>query len=108
MKSAIVGLLLLVPLPAQDQPYTLIMAPETELDDLYAVYRPLLAHELAVRQVDDPADLYKFLYQAVMGPAHAGLTEEGARAWLDQEWEEVAREPAPPSDRWPLWEPWRR
>jgi hypothetical protein len=104
MTPAILGLLLLATVPARGQPYTLIMAPETELDDLYAAYRPLLAHELEARQVDDPADLYKFLYQAVMGPAHTGLTEEGARAWLDEEWEEMAREPTPPSDRWPLWE----
>ncbi len=104
---ALLSLLVLLPAPVPAQPHTLIMAPATELDDLYAAFRPLLARELEERRVDDPADLYKFLYQAVMGPAHAGLTEAGAREWLDREWEEMAGEPASPADGWPLWEPLR-
>jgi hypothetical protein len=103
----ILSLLFLLSAPAAAQPYTLIMASTTELDDLYAAYRPLLAQELEIRQVDDPADLYKFLYQAMMGPAHTGLTEEGALSWLEQEWNQMAGEPVPPADRWPLWEPLR-
>jgi hypothetical protein len=64
----------------------------TDLDNLYARFRPLLVKELRERQIDDPADLYKFLYQGVMGPAHARVDEEAAFNWLHREWQEIANQ----------------
>jgi hypothetical protein len=64
-----------------------------ELDSLYVKFRPLLEHELATREVTCPDDLYKFLFQGVMGPAHATINLEAAQSWLDAEWQEL---PPPP------------
>lgn len=55
----------------------------------YGEWRPLLGRQLAERRLDDPVDLYKFLFQGVMGPRHAGLTEAAALAWLEREWAEL-------------------
>jgi hypothetical protein len=59
----------------------------------YAAWRPLLADELVTHAVSDPRDLYKFLYQGVMGPGHAGADSAHLRLWLDREWVEL-----PPDD----------
>jgi hypothetical protein len=55
----------------------------------YLAWRPLLAQELAVHDVRDPHDLYKFLHQGVMGPGHAGADSAHLRVWLDREWAEM-------------------
>lgn len=55
----------------------------------YAAWRPLLAAELARGSVDSPRDLYKFLHQGVLGPAHAVPDAAHARGWLDREWAEL-------------------
>jgi hypothetical protein len=55
----------------------------------YLAWRPLLAQELAERDVRDPEDLYKFLHQGVMGPGHAGADSAHLRVWLDREWDEM-------------------
>ncbi len=57
-----------------------------ELDLMYAEFRPLLIRELQWREVGQPQDLYKFLYQAVMGPAHVQIDADHAVAWLQSEW----------------------
>jgi hypothetical protein len=56
---------------------------------LYAEVRPLLQVEITERDVTDPADLYKFLFQGVMGPAHAIDDEKEALAWLREEWAQL-------------------
>lgn len=67
----------------------------------YPSWRPLLVAELAAHAGDiEAADLYKFLHQGVMGPAHAVLDTARARAWLEREWREAVRQPA--GDRPPL------
>ena len=55
----------------------------------YAHWRPLLAAELARAAVDRPDDLYKFLHQGVMGPAHAVPDAAHAIGWLQGEWSET-------------------
>jgi len=65
-----------------------------DLDAMYAGFRPVLAHELMERQIGRPADLYKFLFQGVMGPAHAVVSEQMARDWLHREWQEIADQEA--------------
>jgi hypothetical protein len=65
-----------------------------QLDSLYARYRPLLRQELVARRLGHPDDLYKLLFQAEMGPAHA-VSDTMALDWLVHEWEELpARQPA--------------
>ena len=62
----------------------------------YGDWRPLLAAELATRSIDRPQDLYKFLHQGVLGPAHAVVDVQKARRWLAREWSQLAeRDPAP-------------
>ena len=63
----------------------------------YARWRPLLAAELARAAVDRPDDLYKFLYQGVMGPAHAVPNAAHALDWLQGEW--AATRSLPPQPR---------
>jgi hypothetical protein len=73
--------------------------------EAYARWRPLLADELARAAVDRPQDLYKFLFQGVMGPAHAVPDAAHARGWLEGEWREL--EAAPVAPRPPLLRPLR-
>ena len=54
----------------------------------YARWRPLLVAELNRAAVDRPDDLYKFLHQGVMGPAHAVPDAAHALGWLQGEWTE--------------------
>jgi len=77
-------------------------------DDLYATYRPLLVRELEELAIDQPADLYKFLYQGVMGPAHADVSEAAALSWLQREWQQIlAQSGKAVRDRLPLCVPLR-
>jgi len=78
-----------------------------ELDHFYAGIRPLLQQELTTREISEPADLYKFLFQSVMGPAHAGIDPDHAQAWLQNEWEEMSAAEPEISPRIPLLEPLR-
>jgi hypothetical protein len=71
----------------------------------YQRWRPLLAAELARAAVDRPEDLYKFLYQGVMGPAHAAPSTDHARSWIAREWTESRGLPA--MNRPPLLQPLR-
>jgi hypothetical protein len=57
--------------------------------DPYQQWRPLLAAEIAARGIDRPDDLYKFLHQGVMGPAHAAPDREHALDWLRREWRDA-------------------
>ncbi len=65
------------------------------LDGHYAALRPLLARHLLDREISDPGDGYKFLYQAVMGPAHAAVSASQALAWLEREWEQLPADEHP-------------
>ncbi len=65
-----------------------------QMRQFYGLYRPLLAAQLATYRIAHPEDLYKFIYQGVMGPAHA-VSEEGALSWLESEWQEL---PGPDQD----------
>lgn len=89
--------------------------PGEELDSLYLGFRALLQRELMARDVTRPDDLYKFLFQAVMGPGHA-VSEEGALGWLESEWQGLpavsagaAGPDSPTSGKaaWPLLQPLR-
>jgi len=55
----------------------------------YAHWRPLLVAELTGAAGDRPDDLYKFLHQGVMGPAHAVPDADHALGWLQGEWSET-------------------
>jgi len=55
-------------------------------DETYARWRPLLAAELVRADITHPDDLYKFVFQGVMGPSHAVPDAAHARQWLDREW----------------------
>lgn len=70
------------------------VATGADLDAMYAEFRPVLARELSARQIARPADLYKFLFQGVMGPAHAVVSEQMARDWLHREWQEIVDQEA--------------
>jgi hypothetical protein len=72
----------------------------------YAAWRPLLARELAEHPVLDARDLYKFVYQGVMGPGHAGADSAHVRLWLDREWAELPQDD-PAAARPPLLVPLR-
>ncbi|HOX25122.1 MAG TPA: hypothetical protein PLL30_05130 [Candidatus Krumholzibacteria bacterium] len=71
-----------------------------EAPDGYAAWRELLAAELDRTGADDPADLYKFLFQGVMGPAHAVDSAGEARRRLQDEWDAAGR--LAPAGRPPL------
>ncbi len=68
---------------------TAVEPADSSRDDLYTAFRPLLARELKDRAIDQPVDLYKYLYQGVMGPAHAEVSEAAALSWLQREWQEI-------------------
>ncbi|MFH1844987.1 MAG: hypothetical protein ABIF77_17495 [bacterium] len=79
-----------LPLPPDEAVVTSVeSATDRVQSELYAGFRPLLHHELESRQVASPDDLYKFLFQGVMGPAHAHIDEDLARGWLEREWDEL-------------------
>ena len=60
----------------------------------YAAWRPLLAAELERSAGAVQAeDLYKFLHQGVLGPAHAVVDTIRVRAWLQREWTETGTLP---------------
>jgi hypothetical protein len=63
-------------------------------DAAYTQWRPLLAAELTRAAIDRPDDLYKFLFQGVMGPAHAVPDAAHVRQWLSREWTEARGLPA--------------
>ncbi len=57
-------------------------------DTLYAAWRPLLAAELQRADARlQPQDVYKFLHQGVLGPAHAVTDTAAVRARLLREWQ---------------------
>ena len=60
-----------------------------ELDQLYTEFRLLIAGEIDRRDITDPADVYKFLYQGVMGPSHAYVSPGAALQWLENEWQQL-------------------
>jgi len=61
----------------------------------YAAWRPLLAAELERSAGAVQAeDLYKFLHQGVLGPAHAVVDTAPVRAWLQREWAQTVSLPA--------------
>ncbi len=71
----------------------------------YDQWRPLLAAELDRALIDSPDDLYKFLHQGIMGPAHAVPDAAHALGWLRREWDELPA--VTPDDRPPLLAPLR-
>jgi hypothetical protein len=83
-----------------------ISAEPVTVAEEYQAWRPLLAAELVAHAgAVQAADLYKFLHQGVMGPAHAILDTARARTWLAREWHEAAGQPG--DDRPPLLLPLR-
>lgn len=80
-----------------------VVAPEAvappgpvDLDAVYARWRPLLQHE-AAEPGAAAEDVYKLLFQGLLGPAHAGIDSAGALAWLREEWARARREAAAPA-----------
>lgn len=73
----------------------------------YDAWRPLLARELAVQDLRDARDLYKFVYQGTMGPQHAGADSASLRPWLDREWAALPAEAVTTTPRPPLLAPLR-
>ncbi|MDY0110194.1 MAG: hypothetical protein RBT60_09685 [Candidatus Krumholzibacteria bacterium] len=70
-----------------------VVSPPADAD--YARWRPLLAAELAQTGAEsEPQDLYKFLHQGVLGPAHAAGDPSMLRARLRAEWIVAAALPA--------------
>jgi hypothetical protein len=64
------------------------LAADRRITDSYAAWRPLLVAELSQAGWRPEAqDIYKFLHQGVLGPAHAIEDTMAARAWLHREWE---------------------
>lgn len=71
-----------------------VAAPEPSgVDALYARWRPLLQREAAGPGAA-AEDVYKLLFQGLLGPAHAGIDSAGALAWLREEWAQARREAA--------------
>jgi hypothetical protein len=80
-------------------------APAVDDSGAYARWRPLLVETVATG--GEPRDVYKLLYQGIMGPAHAASDPAEMRAWLRGECEQLAIEPEPPAPSPPVMEPVR-